>query len=150
VPQRALDATFDSAGEYRALIDSLFNPFRCKHARTTFPMSPVRKKSFDARHEAATEMYVVCLDCGKQFSYDWENMRIGKAVDISGGPALEEPPRSKIPFRTKSKLRYLLWGSALSAILVLGKAAKSRKARTGGEDHGETEGGQNPQKPRSS
>ena len=127
------------------MIDSLFNPFRCKHARTTFPMSPVRKKSAEGRNEPAAEMYVVCLDCGKQFSYDWENMRIGKAVDISGGPSLEEPQSSKIPFRTKSKLRYLLWGSALSAILVLGKAAKSRKPR-----HGETDDRQNPQTPRPS
>lgn len=127
------------------MIDSLFNPFRCKHARTTFPMSPVRKKSADGRNEATAEMYVVCLDCGKQFSYDWENMRIVKPVDISGAPPLDEPQSSKIPFRTKSKLRYLLWGSALSAILVLGKAAKSRKPR-----HGETEDRQNPQKPRSS
>jgi hypothetical protein len=113
-------------------------------------MSPVRKKSADARNEAPPEMYVVCLDCGKQFSYDWENMRIGKTVDISGGPSPEEPEASNIPFRTKSKLRYLIWGSALSAILVLGKAAKSRKARPGGEDHGEADDSQNPQKPRSS
>ena len=113
-------------------------------------MTPVRKKSADGLNEAPPEMYVVCLDCGKQFSYDWENMRIGKAVDISGGPAPEGPQASNIPFRTKSKLRYLLWGSALSAILVLGKAAKSRKSRSGGGDHGETDDGQNPQKPRSS
>jgi len=140
-----MDATFGFAGECRALIDSLFNPFRCKHARTTFPMSPVRKKSADGRNEAAAEMYVVCLDCGKQFSYDWENMRIVKAVDISAGPSPGEPRSSDIPFRTKSKLRYLLWGSALSAILVLGKAAKSRKPR-----HGEADDRQNPQTPRSS
>ena len=131
------------------MIDSLFNPFRCKHARTTFPMTPVRKKSADGRNEAPPDMYVVCLDCGKQFSYDWENMRIGNAVDISGGPSPEEPQTSNIPFRTKSKLRYLLWGSALSAIVVLGKTVKSRKARAG-EDHGEAENRQNPQKPRSS
>jgi hypothetical protein len=29
------------------------------------------------------ETYVVCLDCGQQFAYDWENMRLGKPVDIS-------------------------------------------------------------------
>jgi hypothetical protein len=113
-------------------------------------MTPVRKKSADGRNEAPSEMYVVCLDCGTQFSYDWENMRIGKAVDISGGPSPEEPETSHIPFRTKSKLRYLLWGSAVSAILVLGKAAKSRKARGGGAAHAETDDIQNPQTPRSS
>ena len=27
--------------------------------------------------------YVVCVDCGKQFAYDWERMRIGEALDPS-------------------------------------------------------------------
>jgi len=25
-------------------------------------------------------MYVVCLDCGKEFDYDWNEMRVGEAV----------------------------------------------------------------------
>jgi len=77
-------------------------------------------------------MYVVCLDCGKQFVYDWEKMKLGGAVDISGeSPAPEPaPPVNKVPFRTKSKMRYLLWGSALSAAVVIGKAAQSRKRST--------------------
>jgi hypothetical protein len=25
-------------------------------------------------------MYVVCLDCGKEFDYDWQEMRIGEPV----------------------------------------------------------------------
>jgi hypothetical protein len=29
--------------------------------------------------------YVVCLDCGKQFRYDLERMRMGKALKDSAG-----------------------------------------------------------------
>lgn len=79
-------------------------------------------------------MYVVCLDCGKQFIYDWEKMKLGGAVDISvESPRYEttpEPSPNKVPFRTKSKMRYLLWGSALSAAVVIGKTAQARKRST--------------------
>lgn len=51
--------------------------FPCQHRKTTFP----RKHSEDS--DGGT--YVVCLECGKQFAYDWENMRLGKPVDISSG-----------------------------------------------------------------
>jgi hypothetical protein len=102
-------------------------------------MTPVRKKTADGQRETPSETYVVCLDCGKQFAYDWENMRLGKAVDISYGPSAGEPETPKIPFRTKSKMRYLLWAAALSSVWVVGKAVKSRKARTGEEHHGESD-----------
>lgn len=106
------------------MIDSIWNLlFRCQHSKTTFPLTPVRKKN----DTSPPETYVVCLECGRQFTYDWENMRLGKMVDISGGPAPSEPVPVRIPFRTKSNLRYLIWGSALSAVLVLGKAIQHRK-----------------------
>ena len=61
------------------MIDSLFNTlFRCSHRRTTFPLTQARTTDPDA-----SEIYVVCLDCGKQFVYDWERMRIAKPVDIA-------------------------------------------------------------------
>lgn len=107
--------------------DSVFNLlFRCNHRRTTFPMTPVRKKSTGGQDEAPAETYVVCLDCGKQFLYDWENMRLGRSVDLADGSP-RDPEVAKVPFRTKSKLRYLFWGSALSAALVLSKMVQSRK-----------------------
>ena len=77
-------------------------------------MTPVRKKSAGWREETLAETYVVCLECGKQFVYDWENMRLGRAVEIADGPP-HDTEATKVPFRTKSKLRYLFWGSALSA-----------------------------------
>jgi hypothetical protein len=106
------------------VIDSIWNLlFRCQHRKTTFPLTPVRKKN----DTSPAETYVVCLECGRQFTYDWENMRLGKVVDLSGAPAPSEPVPASIPFRTKSSLRYLIWGSALSAALVLGKAIQTRK-----------------------
>ena len=134
------------------VIDSIWNLlFRCQHRRTTFPLTPVRKKGDTS---PAAEMYVVCLECGRQFTYDWENMRRGKTADISDGAPAAEPATPKIPFRTKSKLRYLFWGSAVSAAVVLGKVATSRKrshkpAATG-EGHGQDNGKQDAQTPGSS
>ncbi len=135
--------------------DSVFNLlFRCHHRRTTFPMTPARKKSAGVRDETPAETYVVCLDCGKQFVYDWETMRLGRAVDIANGSPGEQPDVPRVPFRTKSKLRYLFWGSALSAALVLGKAVKARKhSRSAGasaEDHAQADDDKNPQDPRTS
>jgi len=94
---------------------------------------------------------VVCLDCGKQFVYDWEKMRLGGAVDISGEAPEVAPPANKVPFRTKSKMRYLLWGSALSAAVVLGKAAQSRKrSKSAAKKDGESDNNKDTQTPRSS
>ncbi len=50
--------------------------FGCSHKRTTFPLSRVRKSS--AAREAAKHAYVVCLECGAEFDYDWQAMKIGR------------------------------------------------------------------------
>jgi hypothetical protein len=112
-------------------------------------MTPVRKKSAGWRDETLAETYVVCLECGKQFVYDWENMRLGRAVEIADG-APHDTEATKVPFRTKSKLRYLFWGSALSAALVLGKVVQSRKRSpsASAEDHGQGDDNKNPKDPR--
>ena len=49
--------------------------FGCTHKHYSFPIStrPQRPKP---RAELATGVYVVCLDCGKEFSYDWHEMKI--------------------------------------------------------------------------
>src|SRR5712691_11493848 len=96
--------------------------FRFSHRRTTFPLTQARKSGTDA-----SEIYVVCLDCGKQFVYDWEHMRIAKPVDIAAAstPVSAEGPR--IPFKTKRALRYLAWASAVSTVWAVGRAVKSRR-----------------------
>jgi DNA-directed RNA polymerase subunit RPC12/RpoP len=59
------------------MIDKVFNLlFRCSHRRLTRPVTPVSKTG-----EPPGEAYVVCLECGKQFTYDVIEMRIGKALD---------------------------------------------------------------------
>jgi hypothetical protein len=62
------------------MLNSLLNSvFRCTHRRTTFPLTPARKAGFSAlKQRHAT--YVVCLDCGKEFGYDWSEMRRGQPV----------------------------------------------------------------------
>ena len=105
------------------MIDSLFNTlFRCSHRRTTFPLTQASKTGADAG-----ETYVVCLDCGKQFTYDWEHMRMGRPVDIGAGSSSVNAEAPRIPFKTKRALRYLAWASAVSAAWVVGRAAKSRR-----------------------
>ena len=54
------------------LVDVLFG---CKHARYSFPVTVRRAK---ARPQAAAlpGTYVVCLDCGKEFAYDWQQMKV--------------------------------------------------------------------------
>lgn len=59
----------------QSLLNSLFG---CSHQRTTFPLTPARRSGYaapGAAHGKGT--YVVCLDCGKEFAYNWDKMRIG-------------------------------------------------------------------------
>jgi len=48
--------------------------FGCAHSRCTFPMTTTK------HHHSTT--YIVCLECGKEFSYDWQEMRMGAAKEI--------------------------------------------------------------------
>lgn len=45
----------------------------CRHRHLSFPFTlrPGERRSGAAK---LTGTYVVCLKCGKQFAYDWENM----------------------------------------------------------------------------
>lgn len=49
--------------------------FGCRHSRYSFPVS-VRKASRRPQAAALTGTYVACLDCGKEFPYDWEEMKV--------------------------------------------------------------------------
>jgi len=73
----------------QTLFDTLFG---CTHRRTTFPMTRGRKlpgaHAFQTTPHA--HMYVVCLDCGKEFSYDWRSMRVGEPVEVAP-PAAAQP-----------------------------------------------------------
>jgi tRNA U38,U39,U40 pseudouridine synthase TruA len=53
--------------------------FGCRHQHYSFPIS---NKILKQRSPApgATGSYVVCLDCGKEFAYDWEQMKVVSAL----------------------------------------------------------------------
>ena len=58
------------------MIDSLLNLlFRCGHKRLSRPVTPVTRPG-----QPPKDTYVVCLDCGKHFAYDAQNMRMGKRL----------------------------------------------------------------------
>jgi hypothetical protein len=61
--------------------------FGCRHARYSFPIT-VRAGS--RRYPAAqrTGTYVACLDCGKEFRYDWQTMKIVGSQAWEGRRAL--------------------------------------------------------------
>jgi hypothetical protein len=54
------------------LLDMLFG---CWHKNISFPLTNKRgqRKSPAA---SVTGTYVVCLDCGKEFAYDWDEMKV--------------------------------------------------------------------------
>ena len=101
------------------MIDTVLNLlFRCPHSRLTRPVTPVSKAGVPQG-----ETYVVCLDCGKQFSYDLKQMRVGKPVEVSHESGVLHPEvvgRS----RSKKRLRYAVW-AAVPLAWFLGKAMKS-------------------------
>ena len=74
---------------FQLLIDTLFG---CSHQRTTFPLTPARRNGGQAL--SGTQRmgtYVTCLDCGKEFAYDWKAMRVGQAVPERVGAVATQP-----------------------------------------------------------
>jgi len=63
---------------FQSLVNTLFG---CAHTRTTFPMKSGRSNGTVAASNAANRgAYVVCLDCGTEFDYDWATMRVGQRL----------------------------------------------------------------------
>lgn len=54
------------------LFDSLFG---CWHSHYSFPIT-VRHGAQRNAASLLTGTYVVCLDCGKEFPYDWREMKV--------------------------------------------------------------------------
>ena len=101
------------------MIDTMLNLlFRCPHHRLTRPVSPITKAG-----QPHSQAYVVCLDCGKQFEYDLNEMRIGKAIDHSHDAGVVPPG---LPTPRNAKLRYGLL-SAVPLSLALGALLRRRK-----------------------
>ncbi len=65
------------------MINSVFERFfGCSHRRTSFPITPKRPST-------RVGAYVACLDCGKEFAYNWKEMKQEEQVAI---PAVPPPP----------------------------------------------------------
>ena len=58
-----------------SLLDILFG---CSHKRTSFPRTPDRRSKLRG-------MYIVCLDCGQEFDYNWQSMKVGTPVPKPAG-----------------------------------------------------------------
>jgi hypothetical protein len=54
------------------MIDVLFG---CHHSRYSFPVT-LRVPAKRPQAGALTGTYVTCLECGKEFPYDWQEMRV--------------------------------------------------------------------------
>ena len=69
---------------FSKLMDAMFG---CRHARYSFPIT-VRAGS--SRNLAAQRpgTYVACLNCGKEFRYDWQEMKIVGSQSKEAAPSL--------------------------------------------------------------
>lgn len=56
---------------FSRILDAFFG---CAHKHYSFPITV--KKGRRSPAASITGTYVVCLDCGKEFAYDWKEMRI--------------------------------------------------------------------------
>ena len=79
-----------------SVFDSLFG---CSHQRTTFPMTPKRPS-------ARLGAYVSCLDCGKEFAYNWNEMRMEQKP-----AAVAPPPSTRMAGPAQGLSRLLRLGS---------------------------------------
>lgn len=58
------------------LADRLYG---CSHRRTSFPITLAANVIVDGPQQSAqAETYIVCLECGRHFAYDWTTMRSAK------------------------------------------------------------------------
>lgn len=69
------------------LLDYLFG---CRHSRTTFPLTLSRS--------TGSSTHVTCLDCGKEFAYNWNAMQ-RETPSRNAGPRASELP-GRLRFRT--------------------------------------------------
>jgi len=62
---------------FDSTIKSLFG---CGHKRITFPRTPARDTQHSTGERHGT--YVVCLECGQEFQYDWSQMTMGEPLPL--------------------------------------------------------------------
>jgi hypothetical protein len=57
---------------FAELYDAVFG---CHHSHFSFPVT-LRGKAHRPQAAALTGTYVACLDCGREFPYDWHEMKV--------------------------------------------------------------------------
>lgn len=70
--------------------------FGCGHRRLSFPLTPKAKAG-----RPAPGTYVTCLECGREFEYDWSAMRIGGPVVARDGSRVYRSPRPLTRYTAK-------------------------------------------------
>jgi hypothetical protein len=101
------------------MIDTVLNLlFNCPHRHLTRPFTPV--------NHAGT--YVVCLDCAKQFAYDFESMHIGKPIDHSHEASVVQ---TTMPHPKRTRLKYALAGAGVPLAVLLGSKLAARISNRG-------------------
>ena len=71
------------------VIDMLFG---CWHKHYSFPITAKGERR-NAPAAQVTGTYVVCLDCGKEFAYDWQAMKVVDAVETANSLEAHEQVR---------------------------------------------------------
>ncbi len=73
--------------------------FSCRHKRYTFPIT-VKSAPKESGTQLPTCTYVVCLDCAKQFPYDWEQMQVVWEPQQTAMQLPDAQPEIRIDHRT--------------------------------------------------
>ncbi len=60
--------------------------FGCWHKNYSFPITAKKGRGPQPQAARFTGTYVVCLDCGKEFPYDWNKMKVLTAEPKLVGP----------------------------------------------------------------
>ena len=103
------------------MIDTVLNLlFNCPHRHLTRPFTPISKNG-----AANGETYVVCLDCAKQFPYDLNTMRMGKAIEHSHEQCVLLP---KIPPPRRTRVKYAV-GIGLPLGVLIGTLFAAKKPK---------------------
>lgn len=55
------------------VLDMLFG---CSHKNYSFPITTKKARNSCSPAARVTGTYVVCLECGKEFPYDWNQMKV--------------------------------------------------------------------------
>jgi hypothetical protein len=64
----------------RIMLSFVASLFGCAHRHCTFPMTSRKAGAALPGGEERGNTYIVCLDCGKEFPYDWQRMKVVAAA----------------------------------------------------------------------